>query len=145
LWLRGWQRKWVGIFAAKYLEYPVTAKVYLIEDPVQSATCPLRPQCTQAKKGRSLQQPDDHVLIVQAQKEAASPAGRNCRKRRQHIMEGSFADAANNHGSKRARWRTPLKTSAQLGKSPPRDRLNARFRPSANPASYRPSEPLGPA
>src|SRR5258706_16253732 len=24
---------------------------------------------------------------------------------RRHVMEGNFADAANNHGSKRARWR----------------------------------------
>ena len=37
--------------------------------------------------------------------EANSPAGRYSRKRRQHVMEGSFADAFNNHGAKRARWR----------------------------------------
>ena len=44
-------------------------------------------------------------LLAAAQEEANSPAGRFSRKRRQHVMEGSFADAANNHGSKRARWR----------------------------------------
>jgi IS5 family transposase len=81
------------------------ARVYLIEDRAWCAACPLRSQCTTAKKGRSLQQHVDHALITQARQEAASPAGRYSRKRRQHVMEGSFADAANQHGSKRARWR----------------------------------------
>ncbi|MDD1649395.1 MAG: transposase, partial [Methylococcaceae bacterium] len=38
-------------------------------------------------------------------READSPAARHSRKRRQHVMEGSFADAVNNHGAKKARWR----------------------------------------
>src|ERR1039458_3953274 len=37
--------------------------------------------------------------------EANSPAARYSRKRRQHVMEGSFADAVNHHGAKQARWR----------------------------------------
>ena len=37
--------------------------------------------------------------------QAKSPAGLRDRARRKHLMEGSFADAANNHGFKRARWR----------------------------------------
>ena len=40
-----------------------------------------------------------------AQEEATSPQAKVSRKRRQHVMEGNFADAANNHGLKRARWR----------------------------------------
>jgi transposase len=81
------------------------AKVYLMEDPAFCLACPLRPQCTNAKAGRSLQRHIQAEIIARAQKEAYSPAGRYSRKRRKHVMEGSFADAANNHGSKRARWR----------------------------------------
>jgi len=44
-------------------------------------------------------------LVDAARREANSPAARYNRKRRQHVMEGSFADAVNNHGAKKARWR----------------------------------------
>src|SRR5204862_1161609 len=40
-----------------------------------------------------------------ARAQAHSPAARRDRKRRHHLMERSFADAANNHHFKRARWR----------------------------------------
>ena len=40
-----------------------------------------------------------------ARSQAHSPAARRDRQRRQHLMERSFADAANNHHFKRARWR----------------------------------------
>jgi hypothetical protein len=36
---------------------------------------------------------------------ADRPAARYNRKRRQHVLEGSFADAVNHHGAKKARWR----------------------------------------
>jgi transposase len=81
------------------------AKVYLIQDPAQCAGCPLKPRCTKSARGRSIQRHVQAQEIAEAQAEAKSPAGRFSRKRRQHVMEGSFADAANNHGSKRARWR----------------------------------------
>ena len=81
------------------------AKVYLIEQPDWCAACPQRARCTSAKRGRSLQRHVQAEVIARAQTEARSPAGRYSRKRRKHVMEGSFADAANNHGSKRARWR----------------------------------------
>jgi transposase len=81
------------------------AKVYLIQDPAQCAGCPLKPRCTKSAQGRSIQRHVQAQVIAQAQAKAKSPAGRFSRKRRQHVMEGSFADAANNHGSKRARWR----------------------------------------
>ncbi len=80
-------------------------KVYLIEDPQHCAQCPLRAQCTSAKQGRSLKRHVQAEVIAAAQLEAHSPAGRFSRQRRQQVMEGSFADAANNHGIKRARWR----------------------------------------
>ncbi len=69
------------------------------------AGCALRAQCTRAKDGRSLQRHEDHQLVQQARMQANSAVAKRDRRRRQHLMEGSFADAANNHGFKRARWR----------------------------------------
>jgi transposase len=89
------------------------AKVYRIEDPAHCANCPLRGQCTEAKEGRSIQRHVQAELIDAARTQAQSRAGRVSRKRRQHVMEGSFADAANNHGSKRARWRGQLRQKIQ--------------------------------
>jgi hypothetical protein len=79
--------------------------VYLIEDPAACARCSLREQCTQSKRGRSIRRHVQTPLLAAARAEANSPAGRYSRKRRQHVMEGSFADAVNNHGAKKARWR----------------------------------------
>jgi len=80
-------------------------KVYLIEDPATCAHCALRQQCTQSKRGRSIRRHVQASLVAAARTEANSPAARYNRKRRQHVMEGSFADAVNNHGAKKARWR----------------------------------------
>jgi transposase len=80
-------------------------KVYLIEDPAACAQCALRKQCTQSKRGRSVRRHVQTPLLAAARAEANSPAGRYSRRRRQHVMEGSFADAVNNHGAKKARWR----------------------------------------
>jgi transposase len=80
-------------------------KVYLIEDPALCAQCPLRAQCTQSKRGRSVRRHVRADLLEAVRQEANSPAGRYSRRRRQHVMEGTFADAVNNHGAKKARWR----------------------------------------
>jgi transposase len=79
--------------------------VYLIEDPAACAHCALREQCTESKRGRSIRRHVQAPLVEAARTEANSPAARYNRKRRQHVMEGSFADAVNNHGAKKARWR----------------------------------------
>jgi transposase len=81
------------------------AIVYLIAEAAACANCALRKQCTQSKRGRSIQRPVRAELLEASHREADSPAGRYSRKRRQHVMEGSFADAVNNHGAKKARWR----------------------------------------
>ena len=81
------------------------AKVYLIEDAARCGGCALRKQCTQSQRGRSIQRHVQADLVAAARAEANSPAARYSRKRRQHVMEGSFADAFNNHGAKKARWR----------------------------------------
>ena len=69
------------------------------------AQCLLRPQCTRSQRGRTLHRHQHQELLDQARRQSHSQAARQDRKRRQYLMERSFADAANNHGFKRARWR----------------------------------------
>src|SRR5207244_1837581 len=67
--------------------------------------CLLRLQCTRAKFGRTLHRHKNQVLLDVAKAQAHSRAARRDRRRRQQLMEQSFADATNNHHFKRARWR----------------------------------------
>lgn len=67
--------------------------------------CSLRAQCTRSKTARSVKRHEGHELIQRGRAQAHSPAAYRDRQRRKWLMEGSFADAANNHGFKRARWR----------------------------------------
>jgi len=68
--------------------------------------CPLRAQCMKSKKNvRTLKRHVAHEDIERARAESHSGWARRDRRRRKHLMEGSFADAANRHGFKRARWR----------------------------------------
>jgi transposase len=69
------------------------------------AVCVLRPQCTRAKFGRTLKRHEHQGALDRAREQAHSRAARQDRKRRQQLMEQSFADATNNHHFKRARWR----------------------------------------
>jgi transposase len=69
------------------------------------AECPLRAQCTTSKKAiRKLKRHINHEQIEQARAESHSGWGRRDRRRRQHLMEGSFAESTR-YGFKRARWR----------------------------------------
>jgi hypothetical protein len=70
-------------------------------------TCALRPQCTQAKGGvaRTVKRHYNQEAVDAGRAQSCSVAARRDRMRRKALMEGSFADAANNHGFKRARWR----------------------------------------
>ena len=83
----------------------IQCKTYQIERAELCERCPMRDQCTRSKHGRSLKVAEDYQAMSAALAEANSPAARRSRKRRRHVMEGSFADAMNNHGAKRARWR----------------------------------------
>lgn len=68
--------------------------------------CALRSQCTRAKvNGRTIQRHEHQELLDRARQQAHGPEAREDRKRRQVVIEQSFADAANNHGFKRSRWR----------------------------------------
>jgi IS5 family transposase len=80
-------------------------KVYLIEERQFCAQCSLRERCTGSARGRSVKRHVQSQLLEELRAEAQSPAARYSRKRRKHVMEGSFADGANNHGLKRSRWR----------------------------------------
>jgi len=75
--------------------------------------CQLRTFCTRSKSGRTIHRHRDQALLDAAKQEATSTAALADRKRRQHLMERSFADAANCHGFKRARWRGLWKQSIQ--------------------------------
>src|SRR5215472_3597259 len=55
----------------------------------------------------------DQSLLDRAKREAASTAAAVDLKRRQHLMERSFADATNCYGFKRARWRGRWKQAIQ--------------------------------
>lgn len=68
--------------------------------------CALRNQCMKSKKHiRKLKRHIAHDAIERARAESHSGWARRDRRRRKHLMEGSFAGAANQHGFKRARWR----------------------------------------
>jgi transposase len=69
------------------------------------AACALRAQCTRASYGRTIHRHEHQALLDRARQQAHSAAARRDRQRRQHLAEASFADAANHHGFKRARWR----------------------------------------
>jgi IS5 family transposase len=78
---------------------------YRIERPEQCAACVLRGQCTTARKGRTVVLPVRQEIVQAAKQQALSSAAQASYRVRRFCMEGSFADAANNHGFKRARWR----------------------------------------
>jgi transposase len=67
--------------------------------------CPLRAQCTRSKTGRTLWRHEQAEILQECRAQAHSQAAKQDRRRRLYLAEGSFADAANNHGFKRSRWR----------------------------------------
>jgi len=75
--------------------------------------CKLRAFCTRSRSGRTIHRHRDQELLDRARKIANSRAAAEELKRRQHLIERSFADAANCHGFKRARWRGLWKQAIQ--------------------------------
>lgn len=69
------------------------------------ARCALHAQCTRSRHGRTLSRHRDQELVDRAVAQGLSAAAYRSRRRRRHLMEGSFAQAANRHHFKRARWR----------------------------------------
>jgi IS5 family transposase len=66
--------------------------------------CPLRPQCTEAKRGRTLWRHLRHEEVRLMRERAQSFASKKDIRTRRHLMERSFARAVR-FGFKRARWR----------------------------------------
>jgi transposase len=77
------------------------------------ARCTLREQCTRSRNGRTLKRHPNQSLLDRARRQSHSRAAILDRKRRQHFQERNFADAANHHGFKRARWRGLIRQSIQ--------------------------------
>jgi hypothetical protein len=75
--------------------------------------CPLRSQCTRSKHWRTIKRHIHHEQIQRARLESRSGWAKRDRKRRMHLIEGSFADAATHHGFKHARWRGLERQSIQ--------------------------------
>lgn len=77
------------------------------------AGCPLKRQCSDSKSGRLLSRYDLQEHIDWADKQGPPAWRRRLMRHRKIRAEGSFADAANNHGYKRARWRGLWKVRIQ--------------------------------
>lgn len=69
------------------------------------AACTLRAKCTRAVYGRTIHRHEHQELVDRGREQGKSLAAYRDRRRRMHLSEGSFADAANNYGFKRSRWR----------------------------------------
>lgn len=84
-----------------------TRKAYEYACPAATCrACALRSQCTKAKgAARSVKRHYHQEAVDAGRAQSHSIAGKRDRVRRKWLMEGSFADAANNHGFKRSRWR----------------------------------------
>ena len=84
-----------------------TRKAYEYACPAATCrACPLRAQCTKAKgTARSVKRHYNQEAVDAGRAQSHSAAGKRDRVRRKWLMEGSFADGANNHGFKRSRWR----------------------------------------
>ena len=76
-----------------------------VADKKVCARCPLRAECTRSKLGRSIARHWKEADLEVALAFARLPEAQADRRRRRHLMEGSFAHAANLHHFKRSRWR----------------------------------------
>lgn len=76
-----------------------------VADKKVCATCLLRTECTNSKLGRSVARHWKETTLETALAFARLPEAQADRRRRRHLMEGSFAHAANRYHFKRSRWR----------------------------------------
>jgi IS5 family transposase len=81
-------------------------------DKDHCASCELKSQCTNDKNGRSINRLPGDDLIKAGRQDAASEEGIKDLKRRQHLMERSYA-YGKRFGYKRARWRALWRVSIQ--------------------------------
>jgi transposase len=74
-------------------------------DSLTCQNCPLRAKCTTNPQGRTIVRHPDQWYVEWADNCLPVSQRRRLQGRRRHLCEGSFADATNNHGYKRAHWR----------------------------------------
>ncbi len=67
--------------------------------------CALRDRCTRSSGPRTIKRHHRQKELDQMHRISHSAWAKRDMRRRKHMMEGSFADASNNHGFKRSRWR----------------------------------------
>ena len=84
-----------------------------VADKKACAQCPLRAECTRSKSGRSVARHDREEQWEIGLAFARLAEAQADRRRRRHLMEGSFAQAANLHHFKRARWRRLARQQVQ--------------------------------
>ncbi len=75
--------------------------------------CALRDKCTRSKSARTIKRHHRQRELDQMLRISHSAWAKRDLNRRKHLMERSFADAANNHGFKRSRWRGLKRVSIQ--------------------------------
>jgi transposase len=94
-----------GNFLKRRHHKPWRRAYYYGCSPRLCGACSQQSQCTRGRTGRTVIRHEGQELVDAARAVSRSYAARLDRQRRKHKMEGSFADAANNHGFKRSRWR----------------------------------------
>ena len=94
-----------GQTLTRWAELPEEQRVRYKAPAEVCAVCPMRARCTTAKDGRRVDRHNLQEYIDWADACLSKGEHRRLMARRKAVMEGSFADAANNHGFKRARWR----------------------------------------
>ena len=102
-----------GQTLARWVEKPEEQRVQYKARAAVCAACAMRARCTDAKSGRRVDRHDLQDFIDRADAALSKGERRRLMARRKSVMEGSFADAANNHGFKRARWRSLAKVHLQ--------------------------------
>lgn len=75
--------------------------------------CPLRGKCYDGKYEKRIRRHADQDVMDWADECLPRRQRRHLTGRRRAVAEGSFADAANNHGYKRARWRRRWRVEIQ--------------------------------
>ncbi len=75
--------------------------------------CPLGLKCYMGKYSKRIYRHVDQAVIDWADTCLSYKRRRYLMGRRRCVVAGSFADAANNHGYKRARWRSRLRVEMQ--------------------------------
>jgi hypothetical protein len=96
-----------------YSSYSASKRAYLYKASAKvCADCPLCRRCAGCR-GRIIWRHQHQESIEWADGLWSREHRRRLMRRRMHVMEGSFADASNHHGYKRARWRGLVSVTVQ--------------------------------